>query len=91
MNFRKLLFGAAAFLALSTTVEAEPIELSARELDRVTAAGPLANRLRAAFGQLALAELQNGFAGGPRGAASAGAYVLSEYVKLEILIAQNNY
>ncbi|MCS7267831.1 MAG: hypothetical protein RMK73_14680 [Geminicoccaceae bacterium] len=69
-------------------VSTAPRELALEQLDRVTAAGQLGDRARRAFVQLAFPLIVGGLSEGPRSSAAIGAYVLSEFVKLEILIAQ---
>ncbi len=91
MKFSRVALGVAVALSLGSAVQAEEMRLSEQQLDRVTAAGPIGNAIRAAFAGLALDELQNGFSGGPRSAASSGINVLKEYVLLEIMIRQKGY
>lgn len=101
MKLDRLALSAAVVLALGTAAQAAEIgqpvpaetpkalELTTEQLDRITAGGPIGDLARALFAQAALSELQSGFAGGPSGAVGSGITVLSQYVILEILIAQN--
>lgn len=91
MTLSRIVLGVALALTLGSAVEAAEVRLSEQQLDRVTAAGPRGDSIRAAFARLALAELQNGFSGGPRSAAGSGINVIKEYVLLEIMIRQNGY
>lgn len=90
MNLGMLVLGAAVALSLGAAAQAEELRLADEQLDKVTAAGPVGDQIRAAFAQLAFAELQSGFSGGIGGGqAQSGFTVLREYIKLEVLIAQN--
>lgn len=91
MSLGKLVLGTALALSIGAAAQAEELTLTAEQMDRVTASGRVGDRMRAAFARLALAELEDGRAGGVRGQASSGINVLVEYVKLEILIKQNGY
>lgn len=89
MKLGKLVLGAVVALSLGGAAQAGELKLTDEQMDQVAAGGPIGDAIRAAFAGLALNELSNGFAGGIQSQASSGIYVLSEYVKLEILIAQN--